>query len=630
MIVKNEEHVIERSLSAVKPDIDYYAIMDTGSTDNTIEKIKEVMKGVKGKVYELPFESFSFNRSKVMQYARDDFPDADYLLMLDADDTWWSPKNFRWPELTEDAYWVKYTMGGTSWRRNPLTKASAPFEYRGAAHEYLACKRDHTKGTLEGPEIRCGNDGHRRQTEGQGKYKRIAGILEKELEKDPSNRRNVFYLAQSWRDAGDPVKAIKYYTQRAKMGGWDEEVWNAKFEIAKILDRLGRPIEQVAEAYLEAYRYRPKRGGEALHHLAYAYRRRGDFAMSHMYAATASSIDKPDDILFVNEQIYDWRALDEYCLSAIKLGFNNAGRTAALRLLSNKRLPKEHRARIEMNFTFSCDRLSKSDLSDNPKVLVLLSTHNPDINELRRSISSVLGQTHKNFELAIISDGNPEFPWGALDGIHDDRIKTYETPQKTGQFKIYDAMIRDTDAELMAIQDDDDISLSNRLDKLINMMRMTEADVVFPDIEMLSLDGVRFRRRSMPELMSGRPDDLVNIGSHVGVWKVESLLNMGGYYGGFDLCIDAGIGFIVSNLGRPAFLREITYIANQTADSMTMSKETGMNSEIRRRWRSKMQDLWKHAYHSNYSKNELKSYIRRYFEAFKQSSENLKITPATR
>ena len=41
MIVKNEEPVIERCLATVKPHIDYWVIVDTGSSDNTIKKIKE-------------------------------------------------------------------------------------------------------------------------------------------------------------------------------------------------------------------------------------------------------------------------------------------------------------------------------------------------------------------------------------------------------------------------------------------------------------------------------------------------------------------------------------------------------------------------------------------------------------
>jgi glycosyltransferase involved in cell wall biosynthesis len=44
MIVKNEEKVIERSLGSVKDFIDYWVIVDTGSTDKTIDVIKSSIK----------------------------------------------------------------------------------------------------------------------------------------------------------------------------------------------------------------------------------------------------------------------------------------------------------------------------------------------------------------------------------------------------------------------------------------------------------------------------------------------------------------------------------------------------------------------------------------------------------
>jgi len=41
MIVKNESHVIERCIKSVRPLIDYVFIVDTGSTDNTIDVINK-------------------------------------------------------------------------------------------------------------------------------------------------------------------------------------------------------------------------------------------------------------------------------------------------------------------------------------------------------------------------------------------------------------------------------------------------------------------------------------------------------------------------------------------------------------------------------------------------------------
>ena len=47
MIVKNEAHVIERCLQSVKSIIDYWVIVDTGSTDGTQKIIKKYLKNMK-------------------------------------------------------------------------------------------------------------------------------------------------------------------------------------------------------------------------------------------------------------------------------------------------------------------------------------------------------------------------------------------------------------------------------------------------------------------------------------------------------------------------------------------------------------------------------------------------------
>ena len=43
MIVKNEAHVIKRCLGSVKPWIDHWTIVDTGSNDGTQSLVREVL-----------------------------------------------------------------------------------------------------------------------------------------------------------------------------------------------------------------------------------------------------------------------------------------------------------------------------------------------------------------------------------------------------------------------------------------------------------------------------------------------------------------------------------------------------------------------------------------------------------
>eukprot|EP00698_Gefionella_okellyi_P016549 TRINITY_DN4740_c0_g1_i4.p1 TRINITY_DN4740_c0_g1~~TRINITY_DN4740_c0_g1_i4.p1 ORF type:complete len:129 (-),score=27.87 TRINITY_DN4740_c0_g1_i4:43-429(-) len=55
MIVKNEGDNIQRVLLSAKDFIDYYVILDTGSTDDTVAIINQTMEGVPGFVAQEPF-----------------------------------------------------------------------------------------------------------------------------------------------------------------------------------------------------------------------------------------------------------------------------------------------------------------------------------------------------------------------------------------------------------------------------------------------------------------------------------------------------------------------------------------------------------------------------------------------
>ena len=64
MIVKNEAHVIRRCLDSVRPLIDRWVIVDTGSTDGTQALIRELMADVPGELHERPWVDFSTNRNQ--------------------------------------------------------------------------------------------------------------------------------------------------------------------------------------------------------------------------------------------------------------------------------------------------------------------------------------------------------------------------------------------------------------------------------------------------------------------------------------------------------------------------------------------------------------------------------------
>lgn len=69
MIVKDEAHTLSRTLLAVKPFIDRYYILDTGSTDGTPEVIKRVLAPLKGKVFHVYIPLFLLSALKLSAFS---------------------------------------------------------------------------------------------------------------------------------------------------------------------------------------------------------------------------------------------------------------------------------------------------------------------------------------------------------------------------------------------------------------------------------------------------------------------------------------------------------------------------------------------------------------------------------
>ncbi len=346
-IVKNEAPVVRRMLDSVRPFIAAWCVVDTGSTDGTQAIVREAMAGMPGELHERPWVNFGANRSESIALAR---PLADYLLLVDADDTVQADSGFTWDGLTEDVGRILVRDRSTSYWRAHLLSTRKPFRFDGVVHESVACDAPTTSQALTGITYHRGCDGAR--STDPNKFKRDAEALETAFATDPTNARTTFYVAQSWRDFGELEKAVSYYRRRVQMGGWAEEAWYALFQVAVLLDRLNKPPSEVVEAYLLAHAVRPSRA-EPLCALARYHRLRNEWQPAYNCAARAMRIPKPEgDILFIDESVA-WRARDEFALAAYWLGKRNESRRANEALLASSDLPTEQRARIEKNLSFT-------------------------------------------------------------------------------------------------------------------------------------------------------------------------------------------------------------------------------------------------------------------------------------
>jgi tetratricopeptide (TPR) repeat protein len=356
MIVKNEAHVIRRCLDSVRPLITTWCILDTGSTDGTQDIIREHYRDLPGALHEAPWKGFGASRTEALQLGRGM---ADYLCFIDADCEMRFPEGFTPPTLTADAYHLRHRNGEYGFVRLDLAATRLDWSYVGVLHEVLSCPTPTQVELLEGPWILEHPEGARSRD--PKTYEKDAAILEEALREDPTNARHQFYLAQSYRDAGQPKKALEAYRKRAAMGGWAEEVYISLLRAAQLLEGMEAPEPQVVHAYLMALEARPGRA-ETHGRLAAYLRGRKRYTMALNLAEQGMALPIPPDLLFVGTSYHTWRCLDEFAVAAYWVGRFKDCRDACDRLLSEGHLPEGEVARVAANRDWAIKWLNKGQV----------------------------------------------------------------------------------------------------------------------------------------------------------------------------------------------------------------------------------------------------------------------------
>lgn len=351
MIVKDETKVITRCLSSVKPLIDYWVIVDTGSTDGTQKMIKEYMKDIPGELHESPWVNFAHNRNEALDFARGK---ADYILLIDADETLEYPADYQWPPLDKDRYDITMILGNLHYARVELVKSSLDWKWYDVLHEYLHSDQAKTIGELKGITRTSKSDGHR--SDDPQKFLKDAAVLEAALLKEPNNQRYRFYLAQSYRDAGKYDLSIENYQKRVDGQGWDQEVFYSLWQIARLQHALDKDPDTITKAYYTAYLYRPSRA-EPLCDLAKYYRSQKMYDKAYQIASIGMNIPRPKDVLFVESSPYDYDLELECSVSAYWKGDYETSQRLCKQLLEKQTLPPNVRALVEANLAFSNAKL---------------------------------------------------------------------------------------------------------------------------------------------------------------------------------------------------------------------------------------------------------------------------------
>jgi hypothetical protein len=161
----------------------------------------------------------------------------------------------------------------------------------------------------------------------------------------PDDPNLVFQLAQRCFEADDFAAARDWFTRRAEMGGWDEEIFIALLRIAQSMHRMDEPWPEIQDAYLRAWEFRPSRA-EPLYLIAYYYRWLADYQLGYLFAERAANIPEPADSLYVTTSVYEWRALDEQGICASWIGKKPESYRLFRRILARDDIDHKDRERL--------------------------------------------------------------------------------------------------------------------------------------------------------------------------------------------------------------------------------------------------------------------------------------------
>ena len=373
MMVKNEHLRIEVSLNSVLGIVDSVVILDTGSTDNTVEIIVDWCKKHNMTLYlkEEPFTSFCKSRNVSLDFL--DTTPADYAVLLDCNDELQKPQGLRdfvnnyngsctafhvcqvwWNGISNDKYYnIRLIKTKNNWR------------YKRNVHEYMTCDavEEYNRQQIKRQRANLPTEFNKYITRVENEqfilfqdrtldddksfkrfsrdkillysdYKDSLELLntynenpklktqDKYIDIRNDYARTLFYLAQTLTCLQEHREAYKFYRSRTHEEGFNEEVYHSYYRCGELSKVLNHNIEDTIMWYLKSFYYsvitfnNPR--VESLIKLAEHYISENNWMMAYLYLEISENIPYPEElILFVDRRMYDYtryNLLERVCM----------------------------------------------------------------------------------------------------------------------------------------------------------------------------------------------------------------------------------------------------------------------------------------------------------------------------
>ncbi len=286
IMVKDAGPMFKEILEQNLPFIDRWTILDTGSTDNTIETIKSVYAAKMGKLYREPFINFRDSRNRCLELAG---TFCKYTIMLD--DTYVLTGkvreflNFIRSDQYADSYNIFVHSGDMQYGSNRIIKSVLGLRYVHKIHEII---NPVSNIVVQLPDdqlyIRDMQNEYmiqRSRLRKEGDLK----LLHIEIEQDPDNPRHLYYMAQTCVELEMWKEACEYFQKRIDhpIAGYNEEITDSYFQQAYIGKKhLNLDWAKCEKLYLKCHNF-DKNLVDPLFCIGYYYYLKGENNVAYEY-----------------------------------------------------------------------------------------------------------------------------------------------------------------------------------------------------------------------------------------------------------------------------------------------------------------------------------------------------------
>lgn len=276
-----------------KPFMDRWTILDTGSTDNTIQIIKEELSDIPGNLYEEPFINFRDSRNRLLELAGNS---CEFNVMLD--DTYVIHGDLRgFLELakcddTFDSYSINIFDNEIIYQSNRVTKTSRSLKYVNIVHETIQEENNH-HGLIPEVFIEDKNSDYMLIRTNSRKHYDLE-LLMKEYKAD-KNPRTLYYIGSTYLGLKEWALAYKYFKKRGyKQGYLDEKSDALYYKAALATFYLNKKWDKCFRLWRECFNNDNKRT-EALYFIADHFYKENDKdrAWEFIYQAFQIGIPRP-------------------------------------------------------------------------------------------------------------------------------------------------------------------------------------------------------------------------------------------------------------------------------------------------------------------------------------------------